>query len=462
LIEGCGIVGIYDHPQAARLTYLGLYALQHRGQESAGIVSSDGSHVCMHRGMGLVNEVFNEEILKTLPGHIAIGHNRYSTMGSSAVLNIQPFLINFSGEGIALSHNGNLINAKELREVLESRGSIFQTTMDTEVIAHLLTRSSRSLGKRRALLEALRQVKGAYSLLLLSNNELVGARDPQGFRPLVLGKLGKSFVLASETCVFDLLGAKYVREVKPGEIVAIDKEGIKSYFLPPSRVSQCIFEHIYFARPDSLIFGEGVHRVREKLGRRLAQEHPHKADLVIPVPDSGVSAALGYAWESKIPFAIGLTRNHYIGRTFIEPLQSFRDMEVKIKLNPIRNVLEGKRIVLVDDSIVRGTTCKKIIRLLREGGAREVHFRISSPPIKFPCFFGIDTPVQRELIASSYSVEEIREKIEADTLGYISLEGLLSCVKNPGNYCTACFNGDYPLEVYPQTKYIFEAGKINS
>ena len=455
--EGCGVVGIYNHPQAARLTYLGLYALQHRGQESAGIVSSDGSNVFMHRGMGLVNEVFNEETLKTLPGHIAIGHNRYSTMGSSTLLNVQPLLINFSGEGIALSHNGNLINAKELRNELESKGSIFQTMMDTEVIIHLFTHSSRSIGKRRALLKALRKVKGAYSLLLLTNNELIGARDPQGFRPLVLGKLGESFLFASETCAFDLLGAKYIREVRPGEMVVIDKKGIKSYLLPPSRVSQCIFEHIYFARPDSLVFGESVHKVREKLGRRLAQEHPCKADLVIPVPDSGVSAALGYASESKIPFAMGLTRNHYIGRTFIEPLQSFRDMEVKIKLNPIRDVLKGKRIVLIDDSIVRGTTSKKIIRLLREGGAREVHFRISSPPIKFPCFFGIDTPVQRELIASSYSVEEIRERIGANTLGYLSLEGLLSCVKNPDSYCTACFNGDYPLKVSPQTKYIFEA-----
>jgi len=458
--EKCGVFGIYNHPQAAKLTYLGLYALQHRGQESAGIVSSDGFNVCVHRGMGLVNEVFNEEILKTLIGHIAIGHNRYSTMGSSASINVQPLLINFFGEGIALSHNGNLINASELREKLESKGSIFQTTMDTEVIVHLITRASKSLGKRRALLEALKEVKGAYSLLLLTNHQLIGARDPQGFRPLVLGKLGESFILASETCALDLLGAKYIRQIRPGEVLVIDEKGLKSFFLPQSRVSQCIFEHIYFARPDSLVFEESVHCVREKLGRRLAQEHPAKADLVIPVPDSGVSAALGYAQESKIPFGMGLTRNHYIGRTFIEPVKFLRDMEVKIKLNPVKDVLKGKRVVLVDDSIVRGTTCRKIIRLLREAGAKEVHFRISSPPIKFPCFFGIDTPIQRELIASTHTVEEIRQIIGADSLGYLSLEGLLSCVKNPQSYCTACFNGDYSLEVHPQTKYIFETGRL--
>jgi len=456
--EKCGVFGIYNHPQAARLTYLGLYALQHRGQESAGIVSSDGSNVYAHRGMGLVNEVFDEETMKNLSGHTAIGHNRYSTMGSSTSLNVQPLLINFFGEGIALSHNGNLINAAEMREKLESNGSIFQTTMDTEVIVHLITRTSKSLGKRQALLEALKQVQGAYSLLLLTNDQLIGARDPQGFRPLVLGKLGESFLFASETCAFDLLGAKYIREIRPGEVLAIDRDGMRSFSLPSLRISQCIFEHIYFARPDSRVFGENVHCVREKLGRCLAREHFSRADLVIPVPDSGVSAALGYAQESKIPFGMGLTRNHYIGRTFIEPIKFLRDMEVKIKLNPVKEVLRGKRIVLIDDSIVRGTTCKKIIQLLREAGANEVHFLISSPPIKFPCFFGIDTPVQKELIASTHKVEEIREIIGADSLGYLSLEGLLSCVRKPENYCTACFNGNYPLEVYPRTKYIFEAG----
>ena len=459
--EDCGLFGIYGHPKAAELTYLGLYALQHRGQESAGIVSSDEVNVFIHRGMGLVNKVFNEEALHSLGGNLAIVHNRYSTMGTSTIANTQPLLVNFFGEGIAISHNGNLINAVELREKLESGGSIFQTSMDTEVIVHLLTKFTKSLGKRKALLKALRKVKGAYSLLMLTNNEIIGARDPQGFRPLVIGKLNKSLLFASETCAFDLIGAKYIREVKPGEMVVINKKGLNSFSLAPSKaITQCIFEHIYFARPDSLVFGENVHSVREKLGRRLSYEHPCKADIVIPVPDSGASAALGYARESKIPFAIGLTRNHYIGRTFIQPLQFIRDMEVKIKLNPIRDVLKGKRVVLVDDSIVRGTTSKKIIRLLREGGASEVHFRISSPPIKFPCFFGIDTPVQRELIAPSHTVEEIREELEADSLGYLSLEGLLSCVKNKEKYCTACFNGNYPLKVHPQTKYIFETKNI--
>ncbi len=458
--EKCGIFGIYNHPEASKLTYLGLYALQHRGQESAGIVSSNGSKVFVHRGMGLVDKVFNEGALKNLPGHLAIGHNRYSTMGSANPTNIQPLLINFFGEGIALSHNGNLINAGELREKLESKGSIFQTTMDTEVIVHLLTRSSKTLGRKKALLHALKQVKGAYSLLLLSDKELVGARDPRGFRPLVLGKLGKSLLLSSETCAFDLLGAKYIREIRPGEVIFITEQGMESFSLSSSsRIKQCIFEYIYFARPDSFVFGESVHKVRERIGRRLAQEHPCEADLVIPVPDSGMCAALGFARESKIPFGMGLTRNHYIGRTFIEPLQFMRDMEVRIKLNPIKGVLKGKRIVLIDDSIVRGTTSKKIIRLLREGGAKEVHFRIGSPPIKFPCFFGIDTPVQKELIASSHNIEETGKKIGADTLGYLSLKGLLSCVNKPKNYCTACFNGGYPLKVHPQTKYIFETKK---
>lgn len=461
--EECGIFGIYNHPEAAKLTYLGLYALQHRGQESAGIVSSNGSEAFVHRGMGLVDKVFNEQTLKNLPGDLAIGHNRYSTMGSTNPTNIQPLLINFFGEGIALSHNGNLINAEELRKKLELEGSIFQTTMDTEVIVHLLTHSSQSLGRKKALLQALKQVKGAYSLLLLTGKELIAARDPQGFRPLVLGKLGKSLLLSSETCAFDLLGAKYIREIRPGEVVSITKKGIESFSLYSSKakIRQCIFEHIYFARPDSIIFGESVHRVREKIGRYLAREHPCRADLVIPVPDSGMCAALGFARESKIPFGVGLTRNHYIGRTFIQPLQFMRDMEVRIKLNPIKEVLQGKRIVLIDDSIVRGTTSRKIIRLLREGGAKEVHFRIGSPPIKFPCFFGIDTPVQKELIASSHNIEEIREKIGADTLGYLSLEGLLNCVNKPQNYCTACFNGDYPLKVHPQTKYIFETKRIS-
>ena len=458
--EECGIFGIYNHPQAAKLSYLGLFALQHRGQESAGIVVSDGSNLAAHRGLGLVDKVFNEEILKSLPGKLAIGHNRYSTTGSPSLANMQPLLISFFGEGIALSHNGTLINAGQLREDLESQGFIFQSTMDTEVIVHLLAKLSQTQGKREALLKTLRRLRGAYSLLLLTNHEAIGARDPHGFRPLVIGRLKESYLLASETCALDLLGAKYLREVKAGEMLAINETGLKSFRIaPPTKLAQCIFEHIYFARPDSIVFGEAVHEVREKLGRRLAQEHPAQADLTMCVPDSGMVASLGYARQSLIPWGMGLTRNHYIGRTFIQPAQFTRNMEVKIKLNPIRDVLQGKRVVLVDDSIVRGTTCKKIIRILREGGAKEVHFRISSPPIRYPCFFGIDTPVQKELIASSHSVEEIRGIIGANSLGYISLEGLLSCVKRPQDYCTACFSGNYPLKVHPRTRYIFEVKK---
>jgi len=455
--EECGVFGIHNHPQAAKITYLGLYALQHRGQESAGIVVTDGSNTLVHRGMGLVESIFSEEVLSSLPGRFAIGHNRYSTTGSTSPANVQPLLISFFGEGIALSHNGNLINAAKIREKLESSGSIFQSTMDTEVIVHLFTKFNKSLGRKKAVVEALRRVKGAYSLLMLFNDTLIGARDPLGFRPLVLGSLGPSYLFASESCAFDLVGARYIREVKPGEMIVIDKKGVKSYTIQkPKKLSQCIFEHIYFARPDSIVFGETVHKVREKMGRVLAREHPAKADLVIPVPDSGISAALGYARESKIPYGTGLTRNHYVGRTFIQPLQFIRDMEVRIKLNPIKEVLKGKRVVLVDDSIVRGTTSKKIIGILREAGVKEIHFRISSPPIRFPCFFGIDTPVRKELIASTHSVEQIKEKVGADSLGYLSLEGLLSCVKNPDNFCTACFNGKYSLKVKPQTKYIFE------
>ena len=460
LHEECGIFGICGHPQAAKLTYLGLFALQHRGQESAGIVASDGFSLATHRGAGLVEKVFNERTLKSLPGRLAIGHNRYSTTGSPSSTNIQPLLISFFGEGIALSHNGTLINAGQLREELESQGSIFQSTMDTEVIVHLLTKLSQTQGKRQALLQALRRLRGAYSLLLLANHEVIGARDPHGFRPLVIGKLKGSYLLASETCALDLLGAKYLRQVEAGEMLAITEKGLESLRIArPTKLAQCIFEHIYFARPDSIVFGEAVHQVRERLGRKLAQEHPGEADLVICVPDSGMIASLGYARESKIPWGVGLTRNHYIGRTFIQPAQFARDMEVKIKLNPIRDVLQGKKVVLVDDSIVRGTTCKKIIRILRQGGAKEVHFRISSPPIRCPCFFGIDTPVQKELIASSHSVEEIRRIIGANSLGYLSLQGLLSCVERPQDYCTACFSGNYPLEVHPQTKYIFEVKK---
>ncbi len=455
--EKCGVFGVHNHPQAAKLTYLGLYALQHRGQESAGIVVSDGSNTLIKRGKGLVASIFSEEVLNSLPGNFAIGHNRYSTTGSSSPSNIQPLLISFFGEGIAISHNGNLINAAEIRKELESSGSIFQSTMDTEIIVHLFTKFNKSFGGKIALVEALKKVKGAYSLVMLLNDTLVGARDPLGFRPLVLGSLGKSYLLASESCAFDLVGAQYIREVKPGEMVIIDRKGIKSYIIEkPKRPFQCIFEHIYFARPDSIVFGETTHDIREKMGKVLAMQYPTKADLVIPVPDSGISAALGYSQESQIPYSMGLTRNHYVGRTFIQPLQFIRDMGVKIKLNPIKKVLKDKKIVLVDDSIVRGTTSKKILGLLREAGAKEIHFRISSPPIKYPCFFGIDTPVRRELIASISTLDEIRKKVGADSLGYLTLKGLLSCVKKPEDFCTACFTGKYPLKVKPTTKYVFE------
>lgn len=461
--EKCAVFGVHNHPHAAKLTYLGLYALQHRGQESAGIVASDGLNTSTHRGIGLADSIFSEEVLANLPGQFAIGHNRYSTTGSSVASNIQPLLISFFGETIAISHNGNLINASEIREKLESSGSIFQSTMDTEVIIHLFTKFNKSFGKKKALVEALKRVKGAYSLTMLFSDVLIGARDPLGFRPLVLGALDSSYILASETCAFDLIGATYIREIEPGEMVVISQSGIKSYTIQePHKLSQCIFEHIYFARPDSIVFGETVHMVREKMGRMLAKEHPVEADLVIPVPDSGTSAALGYAKESNIPYSMGLTRNHYVGRTFIQPLQFVRDMEVRIKLNPIKEVLKGKKIVLVDDSIVRGTTSKKIIGLLREAGAKEIHFRISSPPIQFPCFFGIDTPVRRELIASTCSASEIKDQVGATSLGYLSREGMLSCVEKPGNYCSACFTGKYPLKVKPQTKYIFEHPGISA
>lgn len=456
--EKCGVFGVHNHPEAAKLTHLGLYALQHRGQESAGIVASNGSNTYVRRGLGLVNSIFNESVIASLPGNYAIGHNRYSTTGSTTVANTQPLLISFFGESIALSHNGNLINARQIREQLESSGSIFQSTMDTEIIVHLFTKYNRALGRRRALVEALRQVQGAYSLVMLMGNEIIAARDPLGFRPLVLGLLENSYLFASETCAFDLVGARYLREVKPGELVVIGDDGLHSYTIrEPQRQFQCIFEHIYFARPDSIVFGETVHAVRERIGRVLSEEHPVEADLVIPVPDSGVSAALGYAQASGIPYTMGLTRNHYVGRTFIQPLQFIRDMEVRIKLNPIREVLRGRRIVLVDDSIVRGTTSRKIIGLLREAGAQEVHFRISSPPLSHPCFFGIDIPAVQELAAARYdTIEDIRKAVGADSLGYVSLEGLLRCVKHPENYCAACFSGRYPVPVHAQAKDVFE------
>ncbi len=446
--DECGVFGIFGHEEAAKFTYLGLYALQHRGQESAGIVSSDGADLHIHKGMGLVEEIFQPEVLAKLSGEAAIGHTRYSTAGDTSLSNAQPIVIDCNKGKLALGHNGNLTNASEWRRKLEHRGSIFQTTSDTEVIVHLVARSAaRNLSGGVA--DALNQVEGAYSLLLLTRDELYAIRDPRGFRPLCLGRLGRAWLAASETCAFDLLGADYVREVEPGEMVRISRAGLESVrFAPPKPHQYCIFEHVYFSRPDSLIFGRPVNQSREMLGRLLAQEHPASADVVVPVPDSGVPAAIGFALESGIPFRMGLIRNHYIGRTFIEPVQAIRDFGVKLKLNPVRGLLEGKRVVLVDDSIVRGTTSRKIVRMVREAGATEVHVRVSCPPTVSPCYYGIDTPTREELIASQHSVEEIRQFIGADSLGYLSLESLRHAVGDTeGKFCTSCYTGIYPTEL---------------
>jgi amidophosphoribosyltransferase len=447
--DECGVFGVFGHEEASKLTYLGLYALQHRGQESAGIVSSDGGELHLHRAMGEVEEIFTPPVLANLPGNLAIGHTRYSTAGDKALLNAQPIMIDCNKGKVALGHNGNLTNAAEWRRKLEHRGSIFQTNSDTEVIVHLLARSqARNLSG--ALGDALNQVEGAYSLLVLTTDELIAVRDPRGFRPLNLGKIGDTWLVASETCAFDLLNARYVREIEPGEMVRISRSGIESiHFAPEKPRQQCIFEHVYFARPDSIIFGRAVNDSREALGRTLAREHPANADIVVPVPDSGVPAAVGYALESRIPFRMGLIRNHYIGRTFIEPSQAIRNFGVKLKLNPVRSLIEGQRVVLVDDSIVRGTTSRKIVRMVREAGAREVHVRISCPPTISPCYYGVDTPTREELIASSSTPQEICKFIGADSLGYVSLPGLQQAVNDDtkGNYCTSCYTGVYPTDL---------------
>src|SRR5690348_11042552 len=446
--DECGVFGVFGHPEAANLAYLGLYALQHRGQESAGIVSSDGHDLNVHRAMGEVEEIFIPSVLAKLPGHSAIGHTRYSTAGDKAILNAQPIMIDCNKGKIAVGHNGNLTNAADWRRKLEHRGSIFQTNSDTEVIVHLLARSqARNLSG--ALGDALNQVEGAYSLLVLTPDELYAVRDPRGFRPLNLGKLGDAWLVASETCAFDLLNAQYVREIEPGEMVRISRSGIESIrFAPEKPHQQCIFEHVYFSRPDSIIFSRSVNESREALGRTLAKEHPVNADIVVPVPDSGVPAAVGYALESKIPFRMGLIRNHYIGRTFIEPSQAIRNFGVKLKLNPVRGLIEGQRVILVDDSIVRGTTSRKIVRMVREAGAREVHVRISCPPTISPCYYGVDTPTREELIASSNSPEEIRKFLGADSLGYVSLPALRQAVNDAaGKFCTSCYTGVYPTDL---------------
>ena len=451
--DECGVVAIYAHPEAEKLAYLGLHALQHRGQESAGIVSSDGMTLRVHKAMGLVADIFVESVLAELRGTLAIGHTRYSTAGDSALLNAQPILVQSNKGVMALAHNGNLVNAQAIRHRLEAQGSIFQTNSDTEVIVHLIA-LSREHTLPEAMADALRRVEGAFSLVMISPDRIFAARDPRGFRPLAMGRFpatagekSDTIVFASETSAFDLIGATFERDVKPGELIVIGPEGMTSRFYAPALAqSSCIFEHVYFSRPDSLVFGRAVQESREELGRQLAREAPADADLVVPVPDSGVTAAMGYAAESGIPFRFGLIRNHYVGRTFIEPRQTVRDFGVKLKLNPVRSLLAGKRVVLIDDSIVRGTTSKKIVRMVRNAGAKEVHVRISCPPTISPCFYGVDTPSKKELIAANHSIEDVRAYIKADSLAYLSIEGLKkACGEGEKTtYCTSCYTGSYP------------------
>ena len=446
--DHCGVFAIFGHPEAAKLTYLGLYALQHRGQESAGIAVSNGEKLRCHKQMGQVAEVFTEDVLASLTGQYAIGHTRYSTAGDTALRNAQPLMVTCQKGQVALGHNGNLVNASTIRRDLESRGDIFQTTSDTEVILHYFARSKHH-GIPESLADALDRVEGAYTLVALLKDAIYGIRDPRGFRPLTLGKIDGAYVLSSETCAFDLINAERIRDIEPGEMVILDKRGVTSLrFAPPVKPAQCIFEHVYFSRPDSVVFGRAVQTSREELGRFLAREHPVDADMVVPVPDSGVPAALGFSEESGIPMKMALIRNHYVGRTFIEPSQAIRDFGVRLKLNPVRSLLEGKRVVLVDDSIIRGTTSRKLVRIVREGGAREVHMRISCPPTVSPCYYGIDTPTRKELIASTHSVEEIRQYIGAETLGYLSLESMRRAVGDTeGKFCNACYTANYPTVV---------------
>ena len=463
--DECGVFGVFGHPEAANLTYLGLYALQHRGQESAGIVASTGNDLNLHRAMGEVEEIFQPGVLSKLKGSSSIGHTRYSTAGDKALLNAQPIMIDCNKGKVAVAHNGNLTNAGEWRRKLEHRGSIFQTNSDTEVIVHLIARS-QARNFPAALGDALNQLEGAYSLLVLTAEELYAVRDPRGFRPLALGKLTapdgrEAWAVASETCAFDLINAQYVREVEPGEMLRISKAGLEPiHFSPPKPHQFCIFEHVYFSRPDSTVFGRSVNESRERLGRLLAREHPVEADMVVPIPDSGVPAAIGFSLESGIPFRMGLIRNHYIGRTFIEPSQAIRNFGVKLKLNPVRNLIAGKRVVLVDDSIVRGTTSRKLVRMVREAGAKEVHMRISCPPTISPCYYGVDTPTREELIASSNTPEEICKYLGADSLGYLSLRGLRQAVNDTaGDFCTSCYTGVYPTDLV-QLEVREDAAKI--
>jgi len=455
--DECGVFGIYGHAEAARLNYLGLYALQHRGQESCGIVSSNGLDLRSERAMGHVAEAFDQSRLDRLPGSSAIGHVRYSTAGDVSIREAQPFLVTCQHGQIAICHNGNLPFAREERLKLEREGAIFSATSDTEVVLHGVARS-RAASVREAIPEVLRATEGAFSMLFLTPSELIAIRDPRGFRPLALGRLGDAWVIASETCAFDLIDARYIRDVEPGEMIVISEEGLRSsHPLPQQKHSMCLFEHVYFARPDSLIYGRSVNESRHKMGKRLAVEQPADADIVVPVPDSGNTAAIGYSAQSGISFRLGLVRNHYVGRTFIEPRQSIRSFGVRIKLNPVRHLIEGRRVVLIDDSIVRGTTSKKIVRMIREAGATEIHVRISCPPTISPCYYGIDTPNKSDLIAAQMSVEEIRNFIEADSLGYLSLEGMIAATGiGSDSACAACWNEKYPTRITPRAETMWE------
>ncbi|MEK9629341.1 MAG: amidophosphoribosyltransferase [Nitrospinota bacterium] len=451
LHEECGVVGVYGHPEAANLVYLGLYALQHRGQESAGIVASTHSSMHLELGMGLVADIFDPGRLLKLPGPLAIGHNRYSTAGKSELVNAQPCMINYAAGRLALAHNGNLVNAEAIRKELGSKGAIFQSTNDSEVIVHLMAQAKSENFVDRAA-EALRQVSGAYSLVLMTETELLAARDPHGFRPLCIGKLDDAYIIASETCVMDLIEAEFIREVEPGELVLINENGLQSFF-PFKKVEtkHCVFEHIYFARPDSFLFGEHVYAARKAMGRAMAQESPADVDLIVPVPDSGVVSAMGFSEESGIPFEMGLIRNHYVGRTFIEPQSQIRNFGVKLKLNAVKKLISGKRLAIIDDSIVRGTTSRKIVKMLLEAGAKEVHLRISAPPILYSCFYGIDTPTKEELIAHTHSLEETRKYLGADSLQYLSIGKMLEVLQNgESKFCSACFDGNYPVPITDQ------------
>jgi amidophosphoribosyltransferase len=453
--DECGVFGIYGHPEAANMTYLGLYALQHRGQESVGIATADGQRVLLSRAMGYVADNFDHESLAALTGSTAIGHVRYSTAGDSTLVNAQPILIDCVHGQIGLCHNGNLVNAGELRTQLVRQGSIFQSSSDTEVVLHLYARS-RAATVEEAIVDSLSQVTGAYSLVFLTKDRLVAARDPHGFRPLALGQLGGAMIVCSETCALDLIGATYVRDVEPGEVLVIGPSGMRSLRpFPPAPAAQCVFEHVYFARPDSYVFGESVNEVRTNLGRLLAREAPVDADVVVPIPDSGVCGAIGFAEASDLPMRMGLIRNHYVGRTFIQPQQAIRHFNVKVKLNPVRSILDGQRVVLVDDSIVRGTTSRKIVRMVKAAGAREVHMRICCPPTISPCFYGVDTPSRAELIAATHTQAEILKYLGADSLAYLSLDGLLAAVPSrPDAYCTSCYTGRYPV-AFPADNHIY-------